>query len=888
MTRGSQELLAFNRGRISRKALARLDVKRTSMSAETMTNWMPSELGGMSLRPGLGHIGQIASTSCRLIPFIFSTTDVAAIEVTPYALRFWVDDELIETPDVVPTITNSSFLTNLTGWTDADEAGGTSAWVTGGYMGLTGNGTNAAIRYQQVTVANPNVEHRLAIEVTRGPVTLRIGSTATADDFFSETQFGDGTHSIAFTPTGDFYLQFSSREKYQSLLSYVTTYTASIPLTLFIPWGTDAELDALRWAQSGDVIFITGADRQQYRIERRANNSWSAIKYEPLDGPFRVENTSSLTLTASDLTGAVTLTASREMFQQEHVGALFSLNSIGQTVTAALVAENTFSNSIRVVGVGSAGRRFGVVVTGTFTATINVQRSFDNLTWADIGSPFVLTGPVNTTYYDELENQIIWYRIGIKTGDYTSGTANVTLTISSGSIRGVVRVTDFTDATEVDAVVLSDLGGTTATDRWAEGAWSDYRGWPSAVAFHDGRLWWAGKDKIWGSVTDSFESFDPDYEGDAAPIARSIGAGPVDTINWLLSLDRLMAGTAGGEVSFRSSSFDEPLTPTNFTPKESGTQGSAGVAAIKVDNNGVFIQRCGRRLYQLAYDIAQSNYVLDDLSAFVPEIGSPGFVRVVVQRQPDTRIHCVRSDGTVAMLLFNKAENILCWVDVETDGEVQDVCVLPGTEEDAVYYAVSRTVNGATTARLERFALVSETAGAAVTKLADAFVYAAGSSATLSGLDHLEGETVVLWGNGKDQGTAVVSSGIVTFPEACTHRCAGLYYRARFKSSKLAYMAAPGKSALGAKKRIHRLGVVLCDTHAQGLKYGRDFDNMDDLPLMEQWAEVDGDSIHDDYEEPTFAFPGEWTTDARLCLEAEAPKPCTVLAAVIDMEANAK
>jgi hypothetical protein len=35
--------------------------------------------------------------------------------------------------------------------------------------------------------------------------------------------------------------------------------------------------------------------------------------------------------------------------------------------------------------------------------------------------------------------------------------------------------------------VITDLGGTAATDVWAEGEWSDYRGWPTAVAFHEGR-----------------------------------------------------------------------------------------------------------------------------------------------------------------------------------------------------------------------------------------------------------------------------------------------------------------------------------------------------------------------------------------------------------------
>jgi hypothetical protein len=108
-----------------------------------------------------------------------------------------------------------------------------------------------------------------------------------------------------------------------------------------------------------------------------------------------------------------------------------------------------------------------------------------------------------------------------------------------------------------------------------------------------------GTDKIWGSVSDAYTSFDIDTEGDAGPINRSVGFGPVDTINWLLPLGRLIVGRQGAETSVRSGSFDEPLTPTNFTLKDCSTQGSAPVAAVKIDTRGVFVQQSNRRVFEL-------------------------------------------------------------------------------------------------------------------------------------------------------------------------------------------------------------------------------------------------------------------------------------------------
>src|SRR3546814_1205797 len=102
-----------------------------------------------------------------------------------------------------------------------------------------------------------------------------------------------------------------------------------------------------------------------------------------------------------------------------------------------------------------------------------------------------------------------------------------------------------------------------SSDLWSESTWSEHRGWPTAVEFYEGRLWWTGRDKIIGSVSDAFESFDDEIEGDSGPINRSLGSGPIDFINWLIGADRLLIGTESAEIAARSSSFDEPLTPTN-------------------------------------------------------------------------------------------------------------------------------------------------------------------------------------------------------------------------------------------------------------------------------------------------------------------------------------
>lgn len=91
-------------------------------------------------------------------------------------------------------------------------------------------------------------------------------------------------------------------------------------------------------------------------------------------------------------------------------------------VTAALVAQNTFSD-----GIGINGKASGYV-RGTFVATVSLQYSEDGGdTWNDSydknGSAITFTGPAR--FIIEEPSNFIEYRLGIKTGAYTSGTANV-------------------------------------------------------------------------------------------------------------------------------------------------------------------------------------------------------------------------------------------------------------------------------------------------------------------------------------------------------------------------------------------------------------------------------------------------------------------------------
>lgn len=877
-------LLSWNRGLISPLALARLDFNRAEFSAEQMNNWIPRKLGSMMLRPGWEYTGATKSNLISVsIPFVAATDDTARIELTDSLMRVWVDDALVTRAAVTAAFTNGGFDSDVTGWSDEDGASATSAWLTGGYLSLTGSGTSAAKRRQEVTVNEASTRHAINIEIERGPVTLRVGSSAGAEDYISEVELKTGSHSLAFTPTGNFFVDLFSYAKRSVLVDSIAV-ASSGTMELTAPWA-EADLRSVRWEQSADVEFLACYGYPQRRIERRATDSWSLVLYEPEDGPFRVMNVGPITLTPTAIEADTTLTASAAFFKSSHVGALFRLTQAGQTQTADVTGADQFTSEIRIIG-SDEGRAFAVSVAGTWAGTVTLQYSVGAPgDWIDAPSGNY-TANAALSYDDTLDDQIIYYRIGIKAGDYTSGTAEVTISWSGGSQTGICRINSITSDTAAKVGVISDFGTVDATTDWEEGTWSGYRGYPSGVSLYEGRLWWGGKSRIIGSISDAYEGFDSETIGDAGPIQRSIGRGPVDRINWLVPAERMVLATNGAVWTARSSSLDEPLTAINFNLKARSQQGASDVAPVLLDTDIVYIQYTGSRIYLMSFDGAAFDYAVKEITPHYPEAGSPGVVKMAVQLQPEVRLHCVRSDGTVAILTVDRTEEVLCWSTADTDGTVEDVCILPGTEEDQVYYQVNRTVNGGTVRYHEKWALESECVGGTTNKQLDSFLTGSSASATLSGLSHLEGETVKVWAAGEYNGSYTVASGAITLTgvTGTFSYVVGLSYEARYKTAKLAYVSKGGVVSLTSRKRVIKLGVVAQNMHPLSLQFGPDFTTMDTMPLSEKYDAVDTDAIWAHYDEDKIEFPGDWDTDSRLCLKATAPLPVTLLAAIMEMD----
>jgi len=974
--RANPPLYAMNAGEVSKIALARIDVAKLRMAAACQVNWLPYVVGPMALRPGLYFVGEVLGDApAKLVRFVFSKLDTALIELTASKMRVWINEALV-TRAAVPTAIGDPFFQGLGNWLTSNTTSGATASVAAGICTLACQPVGGLAQIQQTVTVPPSafgIEHAIRVVITQGPVTFRAGSTPGGADLIPQTSLDTGTHSLAFTPANsNLCIQIESTDAWSKTLTSCAIEAAG-PLVLPTPWG-GPDLPNIRYDQSGDIIFIGCYGQPQYKIERRATHSWSTVLFYSNNGPFQAAPGIQANFTPGAYAGNTTLTSDRPWFQPGHVGCVFRMFSNGQFNQTILGAQNAFAPAVRVTGVGST-RNYSWTTSGTWTGKLTFQRSYDSATsgFIDVstatanGAPTFSSATGGTGGSPDLDNVIAWERVGFKGGDYTGGNVTVSSNYAGGGGFGLFRVTGYNSPTSINIQVLAPFSTLQATTDWVEGDWSGFKGFPTSVAFHEGRLCWFGGNQAWLSASDDFTNYadiNPDGTsiGDGGAINVTLGSGPVDTISWGLSLTRLMLGREQSIMSARSSNFDQPVTPTQIVIRDCSDQGAQRLPAIKAGKRGIFVQQSGRRVYELAFNAQEMDYDDRDLTRLNLDIGKTGFTDIDKATQPDKMIFLPRADGQCAVLLYDVKDEVEAWWRIQTLGTIENVAVLPngspaGGIEDLVYFVVRRVINGVTRRFIERLALRDNCVGGAINQQLDCHVVYQGAATSTITLPQLPNTPVSVWADGQAIGSGTTNAaGVLTLPDGRPHAnivaglagavipntaasatgtlmvgaqyngypaevfadigstgdpvhigatvvtngaitlpngqtaltiVACLGYVATFMSAKLAYAAQLG-SALTQRKRIDHLGLVLYDANSQGIQFGQRFDVLDNLPLFEAGAQTPAATTWSEYDEPMIEVPGSWQTDARLCLLAQAPNPCTVGGVVIGLATNEK
>ena len=213
---------------------------------------------------------------------------------------------------------------------------------------------------------------------------------------------------------------------------------------------------------------------------------------------------------------------------------------------------------------------------------------------------------------------------------------------------------------------------------------------------------------------------------------------------------------------------------------------------------------------------------------------------------------------------------------------VESVAVIPGDlDEDEVYVVVQRTINGATKRFIERLSDVDfGTASSDAFYVDSGLTYSGSAATTISGLTHLEGESVTILADGAAHPNKTVSSGAITLDRSATKAQIGLGYTSQLKTMRIEGGSVQGVSQ-GAIKRIHDVTVRLFRT--VGAKVGSSDTNNDLIPFRSSADEM-GQALDLFTGDKEIEFPNGYDTDAYVYVKQDQPVPMTVIGIYARME----
>ncbi len=658
MAKITKIIQAFNKGEWSALLDALIGVQGYSRACQTMENFLALIQGGAEKRPGTIFAGEVKDSTkkTRMVDFERSAINAYAMEVGNQYIRFFKNNGRVVVGDV----------SDISDWVTATEY-------------IVNNAREDVDNAGDIYICN--IAH-------------------TSGTFATDVAAGKWT-------------QLSSDTNNQFIYEIQTPYLT-------------ADLFQLKFETSNDVMWITHPDYESRKLSRFSDTNFVLTTVEHEGGPFLPQNTTSVTITPDnnlDVGDTVTLTASAAVFvdgitaghepsgplptDKSNTGALFQLSHIRPAVSEekefTAAAQNTANITV------FKGQSIDYITQGLWTGTLTFERSYDLVTPSfETVFPTVSQNNANDKLLHTEKNDTALYRISSSNfGGSFTGTATGRFVVRSSLIDGVVQITSVASTTSAAGTVLKQLISTDATDEWSEGAWSNKNGWPVAVTISpDERLTFAANDAepltVWTSKTSVFDDFTDGPNADDALVFTLVGIGQQNQILWVVSKNVLLLGTEGGEHTLGAIDGKGPMTPSTTQAKVQSTLGSKNIQPLIVNSAVLFIQRGGRRIREMLFSFQDDNYNSDNLNDFAPHVTESGITELEYQRAPDPVVWAPRSDGQMAVMSYERKQEIFSWArfitytsNATVESDFESVAVIStNTEEDKVYVIVKRIING--------------------------------------------------------------------------------------------------------------------------------------------------------------------------------------------------
>jgi hypothetical protein len=505
----------------------------------------------------------------------------------------------------------------------------------------------------------------------------------TATTFELQDRDGNNVDSSAFTA-------YSSGGVVNKVFELTTTYV-------------EADIPNLDWTQSGDVITIAHPDYKTRDLTRTSDTSWAIADVDFKGGPFLPLNATTTVITPSAKTGTITWTASStagindgDGFKSTDVGRLISFFDRGASKTITGITQANPG----VVTSAAHGYANGDLIY--ITDVVGMTEINDRI------KSYIVQGVTTNTFTLQDKDEVAVDTSGFSA--YSSGGFTQRADDEAITETHSIRITAFTSTTVVDGTIessTSPLSSLVPQLDWRLGVFSETTGYAEKLTYYQQRLIVTKGEDVFGSQTDDFTNFDEGEAEDSEAFQYTVASGEVNNIRWVSGGSRrLRIGTEGGVLSLWGGSSNTALTPTNAIANIETTIRSKGVRPIGIGNSTLFLQRSGKILRELVYSFDTDGLVSPDITILSEDIlgdkgdtTDVGVTRMAYQQEPFSTIWCVKDNGEVASLTYERAQEVVAWsnnVFGGTSTKVESVGVIPSSGQDRVWFIVKRTINGVT------------------------------------------------------------------------------------------------------------------------------------------------------------------------------------------------
>lgn len=875
----------FARGELSPRLHARTDIDHYRFALKSSTNWYVLRQGALRKRQGTEYIANVKdqSKATRLIPFVFSTTQAYMLEFGDQYFRPYANGARITETAV-----------NITGATQANPVVITATshgYSNGDRVFLADVGGMTEVNNREFTVANQ-----------------------TTNTF--ELSGIDGTGFTAYTSGGTT----------SKLVDFTTPYL-------------EAELFELQFAQSADTLYVAHKSHAPRKITRTSDTAWTVTEIAFLDGPFLPEpDDVATTMSLSDTGNLIP-----QMTSNSAPSGTVTSDPTSSTAWQWADRNAETSDAFGSVTAGSweydPPAPDKVVVGYALRAdNNNPQRAltewsfegFDGSDWVVLDTRAGEEGWTNSEErYYEFDNSSTYekYRIAwtATDGGGSSEMAEImfkespdtmsAITLTASAVTGInddqgfqtsdvgrsirlkgddgvwrwFKITARTSTTVVDGKLYGKpFRNTKAMGTWRMGAFSSETGYPASVSFFEERLLWARTNeepqKIWGSKTFGFEDHgvsDPLVDDDAFTV--EIASDQVNEIKWISEGQDLLIGTSDGIRTLGPSDTSKGFSATNLRQRKQTTTGASSVRPARIGTVALFADRFNMALHELLFSFESNSYIAPELSILSDHLLKSGIVEMDYAQSPDSLVWIAVSDGSLVTLTFERDQRIVGMCKQSLGGtavSVESVAIIPGSTRSEVWVLVKRTINSNTVRYIERLSAEFEDTDIKNARFLDSYLERnSGSVTTVTGLGHLEGETVGVIADGLVPADKTVSGGKITLTTAATNIAVGLRYNSSAQQLRTAIQGRDG-SLLGRRVNISEIIVDVEET--SNLKVGRSGSEVD---IIKRRA---GEPMDAQIPPRTGTFDasikGSWKDGGEVSFLSNQPLPATVRAVVRGMD----